>query len=407
VSGFTSGLVLFGILSLPFAARAEPQQTIALVAASPLPDLGPRIAEVRRELGVSFRLVESRSVRRVLETDERELPSRTKLLEALTRAHELQRRFDPAGMAMALDEGEQAAHELAPTEGDRKLLRELFVQRAVLELSRHRPAFALRAMRFAVSVDPSSQLDPDVYSPPIVDLSREIRAIRDRSQKATLRVETDPPDAELTIESRVRGRTPLEVTDLAQGPVVVWLERAGHRPRSEWVDLSVRQDLVSKLTPLDDEDRLAPLVEALRRARGDDQRPAAIAIAEALSVDAVAVVGAAPGAVAVFRRLTVGPDLSVAKAQPEPAPTLVGARWYDDGIADVAAIVGVSAIGTAATMWVLADAHARSANAATMIQDYEGERSSAGSLRIAGIATLGAGTAMLTFALIRYLLDAE
>jgi hypothetical protein len=219
-----------------------------------------------------------------------------------------------------------------------------------------------------------------------------VRAGLAKGPRASLRVESVPPGAAVIVGGVRRGETPITIDGLAPGSQILWLTRDGFFARAVRADAAAEGGRVEvPLEPVDAEHRFGALVDAVRQA-GRERRPAAVALAAALGVDAVYVLDGGRAEPELFRRETPAP--AAAPAPPE-RPSRV------DGIDLALAGVGLVSIGVGATYLVIGDRAAEAANRAEGIVDYEREQDKAARARTIGLIAAGAGGAVLAVAVVR------
>src|SRR5262249_41499130 len=139
-----------------------------------------------------------------------------------------------------------------------------------------------------LSIDPALSLDRDLYAPPLIAQLEVARARNNQAPKVTVRVDTVPSGARVLAAGAERCCTPLKI-ELRTGWQVLWFQRDGYRPGTLRLLISSAGPVSLPLVPESRPVRVRPLVAALRAAAGPDRVRAAIALREALGVDALAV----------------------------------------------------------------------------------------------------------------------
>lgn len=87
---------------------------------------------------------------------------------------------------------------------------------------------ARELFRKAILINPTAKLDPDLFSPKVITLHTEVQA----SLRVELRVNSTPPGANVYIDDKLRGVTPLIISDLIAGDHVVKISRKDYQ---DWV----------------------------------------------------------------------------------------------------------------------------------------------------------------------------
>ena len=292
------------------AAWLAPPTVVLVTGAAPGPDPA-RIEAARDELRTRYRVVDG--PRDALEGYAVPPSAEENTRDALERAHQRLRRFDLAGVRQALAEARLAATRLPPTEEGRRLAAVVALREAELAIvAKDRPG-QRRAAAFALSIDPALTPDPQRVPPQVVELVAQARQAMAKQAPMRVHVETSPPGGRITVSDRVAGSAPVDV-EVVPGPVVVWASREGSAPRAVWID-KPSDTIKIDLEPLDDAGRLRPLVGTLRQAAPEHRRTAALALADALGVEAVALLEAdTPEPVVYTRRIA-----TLAATPPPPA----------------------------------------------------------------------------------------
>ncbi len=299
---------------------SSPRRTLALVVrADGLGDAA--IARVRERLSETFMVVSEPANRRVLESFSEPEPAEKKVRDALERAKERLRVFDLPAVREALAEARSAATRLPPTPDGRRLAAEVAVREAATALIGKDRAEAQRAMRFALSADASLKLDATQEPPPLMALLAETRTTmaREPSARVQLRGPVGLQACQLTCAP-----LPLSI-DLPPGPAVIWAIGEGYLPQALWFEARPGGEVSIDPTPVAPAEALRPLVRDIRAASGEAQRSAALALANALRVDAIAVLDpSAPDSPAIYERVTAPVAVIPPVTQPPPEPQ----PWY-------------------------------------------------------------------------------
>ena len=275
--------------------RADAAPTAALVlGAGPEPNEA-NLRRIRQTLARDFRLIEDPKIRAVTEGFAHAPSAKERVTSALERAHSQMRRFDLEAVRQSIDDAEAATRSLSPTAEGRALAAKVALRRAELAMVEHDLVEQSRAMALALSAEPSLQIDLERDPPTLAMLAERVRAEQSHAPRASLRVVTDPPGADLYLDGAARGRSPIEIRDLPKGPHLIWATHAGHSARVERVEVASAAEISLLLPLLDEEQRIGPLVEAVRAARGEDERASALALASSLGVDVVAVLRSTEG----------------------------------------------------------------------------------------------------------------
>jgi hypothetical protein len=271
-------------------------------------------------------LLDDPGARAVLERVVRVASPEERVRAALERAHQRLRRFELAAVKQSLEDARAASLELPPSPEGRALAAEVAVREAEAALVDNDAERARAALSFAFAIEPALIIDPVRESPPLVEQAGRARAEREAAPRVRIRFESTPPGARVLAGAAWRGETPLEL-ELGAGPQLVWLAREGHQTRAQLVDAQAGGRVSFTLAPLDEAARLQPLVDAVRRSEGEPRRQAALALAAALRVDVIAVLGGADAPI-LYERATPAP-LAGELATPRRAPS--SRRWYQKG----------------------------------------------------------------------------
>lgn len=316
--GFLDRAVLFALAAAAAASAGEPPRAALVVGAPPAPP-ADAIDRARADLARRYTLVDEAEARAVLEGFRRAPSPAERARAAIERAHALVRRFAMDQAFAALDEAEAAARELPPTAEGRALAAEVQVRRAAAALPAGRDAEAARAMALALSIAPGLALDPARDPPALLALCERVRSARAAS-RVEVAIESDPPGATIAVGGAELGPAPRTI-DLPPGPAWIAAALPGRAARAEAIDAAAGARLTLALPPLGPADRLGPLVDALRVAGGEARAGTARALAEALAVDAIAVVEGA-GPLRIFSRAAPAPAVRLVTLPPPPIP------WY-------------------------------------------------------------------------------
>jgi hypothetical protein len=184
----------------------------------------------------------------------------------------------------------------------------------------------------------------------------------------------------------------------------LWLVREGSSPASQEVEVGVGVEVDAALAPLPVTLRVHPLVQALRSASGDERIQMAHALAAALGVDGVAIVGdAGLEATVVLRGTPVPVTLQPAAVVIKDSPAETGAkppalRWVPSAVAvgvGVALVATGIAVGAASRRDVTAAAQAEFASQSAALTDSATAKATTANIlfTLAG----GAGAAAVTF----------
>jgi hypothetical protein len=284
-------------------------KAVLVTGAAPGPDPS-RIEAARAELASRFELVEG--PRDVLEGYATPAPAGEQVRDALERAHQHLRRFDLPSVRQTLAEARQASLQLAPTPESRRLAALVALREAELAMVARDRAAERRAAAFALSIDPSLAPDPRREPPLLVASIERTRQALSKLARVSVRVETLPPAGEVHLGEHTVGPAPVEL-QVPPGPLVVWATRDGFAPRALWSDAAVGTVTI-ELEPLEDAARVRPLVQALRQADAAHRRAAALALVDALGVDAVALLESDGRVPVVYQRRLPEPS-------PPPPPT--------------------------------------------------------------------------------------
>jgi hypothetical protein len=301
------------VIAILLVAWLAPPTVVLVTGAAPGPDAG-RIETARDQLRTRYRVVDG--PRDALEGYTVPPSPEESTRDALERAHQRMRRFDLAGVRQALAEAREASTHLPPTDEGRRLAAVVALREAELAIvAKDRPG-QRRAAAFALSIDPALTPDPQRVPPPVVELVAQVRQAIAKQARVRVRVETTPAGGRVVMGDRSATAAPAEI-EVPPGPLVVWGSREGSAPRALWLD-KPSDAIKIELEPLDDAARLRPLVGTLRQAAPEHRRSAALALADALGVDAVALLDADAREPAVYTR-----RIPALAATPPPAPALV------------------------------------------------------------------------------------
>ena len=348
--GIVAFAVAVGAAAAPAAAKDRPRA--ALVVASPPGPLPEELAAARVKLQGRYSLLSEPTLRRVLEGFVTAPSVEARVQEALDRARQRMRQLDLGQVAQALVDAERAAADLAPTPAGRSLVALVFVREAALALINKDQASARRTMALALSADPSLTLEPMDASPPMTQLLASERARRSAARTGILDVRTGDGPAQVVVEGVSRGVTPAQVTELHQGHLVVWCVRDGFRPKVVQVELRAEARVDVSLEALDPVSRAAPLVEAMRRSQAVSRNDAARALAAAIDVDVIELMGSdartPTGLVEMMRvsDVVIGTDGRVVAIVPKRP-------WYKKGWVWGVIAVSVAAVATGTALGVV------------------------------------------------------
>jgi hypothetical protein len=291
---------------------------------------------MRARLSSRFRLIDDAPRRFALERFDRKPPAEERVRAALLEARAQLRRFQLDAVDRSLAQAGTEATTLPPTGEGRALMAEIALRAAERQAMAGANDAALQEMLRALAVD-TMPLDPARHSPTLVELHERARAARQKAPLVRVGITTSPPGARVLEGGQQRGQTPLAL-ELPAGPAVLWLALDGHRPVAHRFEARADSPVAVALEPLDEEERLRPLVEAVRRSAGEARRAAALALAGALGVDALVVIDAGE-AETIYERAR--PDL--VQAQPQPHRPWYRRGWVWGVIAGTAAAVAVVA----------------------------------------------------------------
>lgn len=351
---------LLAVLTFAGAARADSRCALVLLA----PPVADAAAIARAGEAAAGRCRIDPTMPAPLQGFDRPPPAEARADEALARAHARMRRFDLEGVRRGLADAWSALADLPPPRGGRERLVRWALQRAEAAIIEHDEAAERRALRLALSVDPDLELDGARAAPTLVTQAAAAREERARAPRRTVRVETRPAGARLWASGVEDGRlvTPASL-ELPAGPEVLWLELPGHHGRL--IELAVGPatvEVTAALAPLSPEERLRPLVEAVRAASPAERPAAAAALAAVLGVGALVLVEAdgssslsrAPDTEARMAPATSEPSSGAEPvAPPVPPPRPAQRSWYRMAWPWVVLVAGAAVIGTAVTLGVV------------------------------------------------------
>jgi len=152
----------------------------------------------------------------------------------LARAETLRRRAAEALSRFAHDKAVRLigraerllCHQQRPTVEQTRALAALQLLAGQTFVGAGRVAQAVEAFRLVRRLAPGWRLDPARYRPTIIKLYRQ--AGKRSRQRASIRVVTTPPGADVTLDGVPIGTTPLERADLAPGEHYVSITRSGY-----------------------------------------------------------------------------------------------------------------------------------------------------------------------------------
>jgi hypothetical protein len=276
------------LVAVGLAGNASAERTAALLVTAR--DVSPeRIEAARQREAARAVLVADAAKRKTLETF---APSPTdEVARALDRVPAKLSRFDLEGARHDLDAALLLAEELPPSPKARAQFVAIALYAAEVALAAGDEAAQTEALDHALAARADLTLDPARYPPPLRARLAEVRQARARASGPSFRLTSDPPGAAVVLDGEPRGETPLVLASLGAAAHLVSLSRPGFRARTLRLPAARDAALAVTLPPLDDDERLSRLVDAVRAA-GAGQRPsAARALAAALSVDAIVVLG--------------------------------------------------------------------------------------------------------------------
>jgi PEGA domain len=268
--------------------------------------------------------------------------TRPRAAQLVRAARDAYSRFDYDGALERLRQAELALATAPPVADVTRLLVDVNLLAGVVQADRGDTAHALEAFGVVRRLDPErTALDPGSYRPRVVALYAQAAAVEAR--RARLDVVTDPAGAEVWIDGRRAGTSPLSAT-LEAGPHYVGAVAEGNAPRLERPVLRAGQD--SRLSLLLSR---SPPEERAQKARADllagrlgwDRGPAALAAAASLDLVVLvrdggdgpeaAVYDARAGALGVFMPAAPVEPVLVAlatalAAPPAPVASLVGGK---------------------------------------------------------------------------------
>ncbi len=359
------------------AALAAAPQTAALVSLTPERSLSTPRSELRRR----YDLLDVEEVRQALEGAQRVVAPEESSREALRALTGALRRFDFEASRSALERAWQATRAVGPSAEGRSLALELCTLQAQLAVLTDDDALLTKAAAFSLSID--SRWVPEVRIPP---------QVRARLTQARARLSTEAPTNREVKVLPASAKVVLDGTERPPGflstpaaGAVVWLTAVGYD--GQLVRLTEGRVEVH-LEAEGRAQRLQPLVAAVRSAREDARRPAAVALGKEL---AVAVVLLDDG-----QHIT---EVVVDAAESAPPPKR---SWLADGLGGALAIAGGVLGGASVALFAVGERAARDAVGATTLGDFETASRLARDTRAIGLGlVLGAGVAFAA-ALVRY-----
>jgi tetratricopeptide (TPR) repeat protein len=237
------------------------------VAAGPpgTADLAERAVElVRSETRArGHRVVSEATLARILDgAPVEEVPDMEAADDALRRGQDLYLEFAFAEAAGHLESAASAFEKALPHTGDLEVLVDalVFLGTTLRELGREEDGRA--AFVRVLSLDPTHALDETIHPPEVIaafEAAREEAAARPSGR---LDVASAPPLAEVFLDGRPVGRTPLTLTDVPVGAHALRLEMDGHQPFASQIRVDASGATMEiRLEPLDAGD----VIEKLER----------------------------------------------------------------------------------------------------------------------------------------------
>lgn len=361
------------------ALNAAPLQTAAQVVLNP--DLGT--VTPRTTLALRYQLVADPEIRQVLEAADRVVAPEEVAREAQRTLNGALRRFDFAAARVALERAWVAAQGVNFGAEGRALMLELCTLQAQLALLTNDDALGAEAAAFSLGID--SRWAPEERVTPAV--RAKLNSERERVRKAPVTnrlLDVRPAGAKVLLDGVER--TPGSIPTAAQG-TVVWVTASGST--SKVVRLTAPRIEVL-LEPVSQARRLAPLVAAVRTARLEARRPAAVALAKELRVELVLLDDGQ-------QIIEVPAVETVNEPAPGPRPS-----WVADGFGASLGIGGALLAGAAGALFAVGQQAALDAKAAPTLGDFEAASARARDARAVGLGlAIGAGVA-LAAAIVRY-----
>jgi len=304
-----------------------------------------------------------------------------RVLQLVRAARDAYSRFDYDGALERLRQAELALATAPPAPEVTGVLVDVNLLAGVVNADRGDTARALEAFRVVRRLDPTrAALDPGAYRPRVVALYAQAAA--PDARRARLAVATDPAGAEVWIDGRRAGTSPLSTT-LEAGPHYVGTLAEGSVPRLERPVLRANEEtrlslLLARSPP---EERALRARAELRDGRADwDRGPAALAAAASLdllvlvrdggegAVPEAAVYDARTGALGAFMPATppepvlvalatalaapVGPPVSLVNQPGDARATPAATPWYRSWWL-APPLIGVGAAVALGALWII------------------------------------------------------
>ncbi len=185
--------------------------------------------------------LEEASLARLATLAARDLPRSTEAAELeadrrLAQAEAAFSEFDYAGATTALREALELLRPLAARAAGRRRLADVHVRLALVLQVHGEEGAALDELRTCLHVDPECAPDPARHPPELIALFARVRAEPD--PRASLRVETTPARAHLTLDGAREAESPTTWEDVSVGRHYVTVSRDGFLPEVHVVQVS-------------------------------------------------------------------------------------------------------------------------------------------------------------------------
>lgn len=160
---------------------------------------------------------------------ERVTGSRKEALEDLSRAKEHYFHFQ-YDVAMAEIAAAVEVLSAGAVSENGSVLHDALITQGVIARSAGRPDLTRTAFERAVRLNPFYRIDYRSFPPSIIDIYEQSRNSLLRGDKGSIRVETDPPSAEVFINGIMQGVTPLSIDEVPAGSYSVLVRTNKYQP---------------------------------------------------------------------------------------------------------------------------------------------------------------------------------
>jgi len=134
--------------------------------------------------------------------------------------------------------------ESSPASLERELYLQILTYLGATQILLERPRLARESFTRLVLIDPRAALDPVVFPPHLASSFEEVAGAVRRRPQGAVRIEVEPPGAEVWVDGILRGFAPGRVDGLLAGPHFIQLRRLGFGTHGARVAVSARAEVV-------------------------------------------------------------------------------------------------------------------------------------------------------------------